>query len=110
MAGGAPVRRWLPMAIVFVGAALVANALIGERGLVERWRVQREHDALARSVAALRHENRRMAEEVRRLMHDPKAIEDAAREDLGLARADEVVFVVRDAPSPSKGGPQPSAR
>jgi cell division protein FtsB len=91
-------RRWLQLGLVFVAAALIVNSLIGERGLLETWRVKREHDELAASMWGLRTENARLAEEIQRLREDPKAIEDVARRDLGLIRPGEVVFVVKDVP------------
>ena len=94
--GAASRRRWLQLALVFVATALIVNSLIGERGLLEAVRVKGDHDALARSIASLKRENGRLAEGIRRLTHDPKAVEDAAREDLGLIRPGEVVFVVKD--------------
>jgi cell division protein FtsB len=98
-------RKWIQLGLLFVAAALVVNSLIGERGLFEAMRVKREHDTLARSIALLKRQNAGLAEEIRRLKEDPKRIEDAAREDLGLIRPGELVFVVKDIPSLSKGKP-----
>ena len=88
----------MQLALVFVAAAVIVNALIGDRGLVAAVRARHEHERLAASIATLKQENQRLADAVRRLKHDPKAIEDVAREDLGLVRPGEVVFVIRDAP------------
>ena len=87
------------MSLVFVAAALIVNALIGDRGLVAAVRARNEHDRLAASIAGLKRDNQRLAEAIRRLKHDPKAVEDVAREDLGLIRPGEVVFVIKDAPA-----------
>jgi cell division protein FtsB len=98
--GGSPGRRrWVQAALVFVAAALIVNALIGDRGLVAAVRARNEHDRLAASIAGLKRDNQRLAEAIRRLKHDPKAVEDVAREDLGLIRPGEVVFVIKDAPA-----------
>jgi len=96
-------RRWVQLALVFVAAALIVNALIGDRGLVAAVRARHEQDGLAASIAALKRSNQGLADEIRRLKHDPKAIEDVAREDLGLIRPGEVVFVVQDAPVAQPG-------
>jgi cell division protein FtsB len=92
-------RRWVQLALVFVAAALIVNALIGDRGLVAAVRARHEHERLAASISGLKQENQRLADAIRRLKHDPKAIEDVAREDLGLIRPGEVVFVIKDAPA-----------
>lgn len=96
--GSSARRRWVQLALVFVAAAVIVNALIGDRGLVAAVRARHEHERLAASIATLKQENQRLADAVRRLKHDPKAIEDVAREDLGLVRPGEVVFVIKDAP------------
>jgi len=91
-------RRWAQLGLVFVATALIVNGLIGERGLVEALRVKREHDRLAGSIATLKRENQRLADEIRRLRDDPKTIEEVARQDLGLIRPGELVFVIKDVP------------
>jgi cell division protein FtsB len=87
------------LALLFVATALIVNALIGERGLVAAVRARHEHERLAASIGGLKRDNQRLAEAIRRLKHDPKAVEDVAREDLGLIRPGEVVFVIKDAPA-----------
>ncbi|MGE3843979.1 MAG: septum formation initiator family protein [Vicinamibacterales bacterium] len=92
-------RRLAQYALLFVAAALVVNALIGDRGLTALLKAKREHAQLHQSLIRVRQENARIGDEVRRLGSDPKAIELAARENLGLARKDELLFIVRDAPA-----------
>jgi cell division protein FtsB len=99
-------RRWAQLALVFVAAALIVNALIGDRGLVAAVRARHEHDQLAASIAGLKRDNQRLADAIRRLKHDPKAVEDVARQDLCLIRPGEVVFVIKDAPAAQ---PSPAA-
>lgn len=94
----------MQVALLFVAAAMVVNALIGDRGLVAAVRAKNEHEQLAASIAGLKRENQQLAEAVRRLKHDPKAVEDVARGDLGLIRPGEVVFVIKDAPAPRSSG------
>lgn len=88
-------RKRLRVGLMFVAAALALNATVGERGLVETLRARREGAALATSILALRAENARLREEVRRLKEDPSAIEALARRELGLMRRGEILFVVR---------------
>lgn len=92
-------RRLVQYALLFVAAALVVNALIGDRGLTALLKAKREHAQLQQSLARIRRENAATSEEVRRLASDPTTIEQAAREHLGLARKDELLFIVRDAPA-----------
>jgi cell division protein FtsB len=55
---------------------------------------------LAREIEEIRAENLRLAAEIRALRSDPRAIERIAREQLGLARPGETVFLIRDADAP----------
>ena len=86
-------RRRLVIALASV-ASLVLGVVsaAGPRGLRQHARLRDEARALAQRNAELAAENERLRNEVRRLHQDPKAIERAAREDLGMVAKDEVVF------------------
>jgi cell division protein FtsB len=112
-------RRWGQYFLVFVTVLLIVNALIGERGLLEAWRMRDEHAALDASIAGLRRENARLTDAVRRYRHDPQTIEEAARRYLGLMRPGELLFIVKDVPAgrasaaqaqaPAEPAPPPAA-
>ncbi len=91
-------------------AILIANALVGDRGLPATLRVRREHRELEAAIAALRAANERLQLETRRLRHDPAAIEDLARQDLGLVRPGERLFIVKDPRAPVPVEDQPPRR
>jgi cell division protein FtsB len=93
-------RRWVQYALLFCTAVLIVNALIGDRGLTALLGARREHARLQSALAAIRHENASLRDEVIRLGSDPRAIEEAARRDLGLGRKDELLFIVKDVPAP----------
>jgi cell division protein FtsB len=78
--------------------ALVVGSLFGDRGILQLLRQRERTEALARDIEQLREENRVLAEEIVALRQDPAAVERIAREELGLARPGESVFVLRDAP------------
>ena len=93
-----PVRWGVQILLVLVGTAAVADALVGEQGLVAMMRARQQYDRLAGEVARQRADNRRMADEARRLRDDPATIEEVARRELGFIRPGEKVFIVRDLP------------
>jgi cell division protein FtsB len=99
-ASAAARRRWVQYALLFCTAALIVNALIGERGFTALLKVRREHAHIGLALDAIRRENRMLRDEVQRLSSDPSAIEEAARRDLGFARDDELLFIVKDVPAP----------
>jgi cell division protein FtsB len=86
----------------FVTVVLVVDALIGDKGLIDTLRARRQHQALAASLAQKRQENARLRDDIRRLKEDPGTIEALARQDLGLMRDGEVLFIVRDRQSPAR--------
>jgi cell division protein FtsB len=94
--------RLLNYVLGFVTVVLVADALIGDKGLIDTLRARRQHQALAAALAQKRHENARLRDDIRRLKEDPGAIEALARQDLGLMRDGEVLFIVRDTQSPAR--------
>jgi cell division protein FtsB len=85
---------WLRRVLLFVTCVLLADALIGDRGLAATIRARREHAAASAALRQLRIENAALRHQQRRLREDARAIEAAAREDLGLIRPGEILVVV----------------
>lgn len=90
-------RRPVQILLAFVTAVLLIDALVGERGLVERLRAGRQHSEVAARLEAMRAENERLRETARRLKDDPSTIEALARRELGLLRQGELLFIIKDA-------------
>jgi len=88
--------RLLNYALGFVTVVLVVDSLVGDKGLVDTIRARRQYAELSASLAAKRQENARLRDDVRRLREDPSAIEALSREQLGLIRDGEVLFIIRD--------------
>ncbi len=82
----------------------MVNALVGENGYLAKLRAHRESAALKSARDQLHDDNLRLAEQAERLKHDPNAIEEAARGNLGLMKPGEILVVVHDANSPSRSG------
>jgi cell division protein FtsB len=88
--------RILNYVLALVTLVLVADALVGDNGLLETLHARRQYAEVATSLTQLRQENARVRDQIRRLREDPAAIEAIAREELGLMRPGEVVFVIKD--------------
>jgi cell division protein FtsB len=88
-------RKAIHLLLVFVTLVLVVDALVGEKGLMQTVRARRHYAELAASLDALERDNERMREETLRLRDDPAAIEALAREELGLMRQGEILFIVK---------------
>jgi cell division protein FtsB len=76
--------------------ALVVGSFFGDRGML-RLVAQRERaESLKREIELLRAENARLAVEIVSLRFEARAVERIAREELGLARPGETVFLLRE--------------
>jgi cell division protein FtsB len=92
-------RKAATLASVIALIALLVGALFGDRGLLHLIDQRHRAEALAREIEDLEAENARLGKEIAALRSDPRSIERLAREELGLARPGETVFLVRE------GGP-----
>ena len=95
----APSFQWrtgLNYLLLFAAVVLVVDALIGDKGFMDTLRIRREWHELARSVDDLRAENTRLVEQVRRLKEDPATLEGIAREEHGMIRPGEILFILKD--------------
>jgi len=86
---------WLCRALIFAAVVVLVDALVGESGLAKTVRARREYSLTAARLSALQVENAGLMEQARRLAEDPRAIEAIAREELGLIRAGEMLFVLK---------------
>jgi cell division protein FtsB len=89
-------KRGLHVLLIFITVVLIVDALVGEKGLMQSMDARRQYRQLQASLEELRRENSALREETRRLNEDPATIESLARQDLGLIRAGEVVFILKD--------------
>lgn len=77
---------------------MFVDALVGEKGLLETFKKRQEFRTLEQSITRARVENEQLRQEAWRLRHDPKAIEDLARRELGLIKPGEKLFILKDVP------------
>lgn len=89
-------RPWLAWGLAIFTIVILVDAVFGEAGYLARLRARGDYQRQVEQLAALRQENLRLQERYQRLDRDPAAIEAAAREDLGLLRRGEILFLVRD--------------
>ena len=76
--------------------ALTVGSVFGDRGILNLVGRRRQVEALRSELEGLRAENARLSSEIVALRTNPRAIERLAREQLGLARPDETVFLIRE--------------
>ncbi|MGH8070665.1 MAG: FtsB family cell division protein [Candidatus Entotheonellia bacterium] len=71
-------------------------AMAGERGFFEVYRYSRHLQRVEDRIRTLEEKNKRLRRQVTGLRSDPYQVEKLAREDLGLARPDEIIFEIVD--------------
>jgi cell division protein FtsB len=89
-------RRIVHWLLIFIASIIVADGLVGDRGLLAMMRARHDYDELSATIARQRGDNTRLREEARRLNEEPAAIEEIARRELGLIRPGEKLFIIRD--------------
>lgn len=88
-------RRLKGLAVAaLVVCGIVYGALRNEEGVMHVFRERSRLQELSHSVEGLREENNRLRAEIKALREDPRAVERLAREDLGLSRPGEIVFIL----------------
>jgi cell division protein FtsB len=92
------IARW---AVAFLAIAVIIDAVVGDRGLLAMLRVRAQYEASTAALEQQRAENVRLRERATRLTDDPDAIEEVAREELGLMRPGEKLFIVKDLKPPA---------
>ena len=94
VAGAADLRhRALRTLFWFISLSLLFNALFGDMGLVQGLRQRRAAARLGQEVRALRTENTRLLSDITALRLDGYRVAAIAREQLGLARPGEILFL-----------------
>ncbi|MBI1949806.1 MAG: septum formation initiator family protein [Acidobacteria bacterium] len=96
-------RKALVVLFWFIALSLLFNSLFGDMGLIQGYRQRRLLARLQGEVLTLRMANDRLAGDIDDLKHDPYRIEQIAREELGLGRPGEILFLFEDT------GPRPGA-
>ena len=75
---------------------MLVNALFGDAGLAAKMRARRHYAIAQGQLRHLQNQNAGLREQVRRLESDAGEIEGVARNELGLIRPGEVIFVVKN--------------
>src|SRR5262245_30886483 len=93
-------KKAIALGSIIALIALVVGSFFGDRGIL-RMVAQRERtQSLRLEIDELRAENGRLAGEIAALKSDPRAVEKLAREELGMARPGETVFLIHEPEPP----------
>jgi cell division protein FtsB len=98
---GSPLYRLALASSTALSLVITGAALFGEDGLSRHEMLRAELAQLERLNRDLDAENARLSAEAASLRDDPEYLESAARDELGWARPDEVIFIFPAAPQPA---------
>jgi cell division protein FtsB len=89
-------RKALLVLFWFIALSLLFNSLFGDMGLIQGYRQRSLRGRLELEVQSLRRANEQLAADIADLRHDPYRIEQVAREELGLSRPGEILFLFQE--------------
>lgn len=85
-------RNWLLLLWPPLVLASILVIIWSPNGLLQLRQLHAEHQALSQNNRILEEENHRLYGEIGRLRDDPAAIENLARQELGLVKDGELIF------------------
>jgi cell division protein FtsB len=88
--------------VVLALAFLLFFIIFGEHGLIDLNSLKNERNQLAEKSEQLTLKNLSLSVEIDRLKHDPKYIENVARQELGMVGEDELILKPRSMPNHSE--------
>ncbi len=94
----------LPLLIVL---ALLGVAFFGEKGIVRVIKSSQYRSELVGQIATLQAANQTLRDEIEALHSDQRYLERIARKELGMVKADELVYQFRSHPAPKPIQVQP---
>lgn len=89
-------RSIATIAVLLLALMLVLDGVAGERGWLANRRAVAETRQVKQALEAAKARNAALREQAWRLKHDPAAIEEAARRQLGLMKKGEKLFILKD--------------
>ena len=86
-------QRAINCGLVLVLVLMLSFLAFGEWGLLHYWRLSEERRSLEERSQALQRDNELLREKIYRLRKDDRYLEKVAREELGLARDGEIIYL-----------------
>ncbi|GEM_PF-777503 len=86
-------RRVVHSIIWAIGTILVINTFTGNNGFIDLLSTKNNHAILLADLSRLRTENESLRQTAKRLQEDPRAIEEIARNELGLIKPGERLLI-----------------
>lgn len=89
-------RRVLPLSVLLLAVLSVPIMIFSRDGLARLEHLEQEKLRSSQEVSRISAEIRELRAKVQQIQKDPAMVEAVARDELGLVRKTEVVFLFRD--------------
>jgi cell division protein FtsB len=90
---GGLIPSWVAFVMIILATFAICVTVM-MRTNAEMRAASQQHEKMSSEVNALRNNNAALASEVKRLRSDPRSIESASRERLGMVRPNEIVVPI----------------
>ena len=97
---------WFAIATI-AGCGVLLTAIFGGHGLMRWLQSDQEKKTLTLELEKIQGQNARTRREIDSLMHNEKHIEMIARRDLGMVKADEIIYQFPSSEKKSGTNPPP---
>ncbi|MDY7031316.1 MAG: septum formation initiator family protein [Thermodesulfobacteriota bacterium] len=84
-------RKYFVIVLLFVFVMLILTTF-GQRGITRIYRLSKERSQIVTFNGKLREENQNLKNEIYSLKRDKTYVEEIARQELGLAKEDEIIY------------------
>jgi len=91
---GTILRQYGGVLLGLLVLVLVVHDIFGTHGYLAMSRTQKEIKKVQADLEQLNRENLKLEEEVQDLKTDPRVIEKIARDELGLARPGDIIYII----------------
>jgi cell division protein FtsB len=78
--------------VFFILFSIFVMAVFGKKGLVDLYKLKKEHAEVVEANKEIARENKSFLNEINRLKNDLSYIESVARKDLGFVTKEEIIF------------------
>jgi cell division protein FtsB len=88
-------KKIISLIFILILVTLLAMTVFGQRGLLHMTRLKAELRLFEESNQRLQKENLALKKQIDQLKNDRRHLEDLAREELGLARENELIYELK---------------
>jgi cell division protein FtsB len=88
-------KKILTLACALLLCILLGLTIFGQRGLLHMFRIKEELKTLEEHNKQLKAENQALKKKIEQLKSNHKYLEDLARDELGLAKQDELIYELK---------------